>query len=199
MPYSSHFTSRFSQSPIIDAAIAQADRNANLQSVRDGVCQTISLIWLMWDGWTDDGFKKLTQEDVTTPSGGAFWKQVLGAQRDIDNVADPGTRASRLTDNFRALSKTTKTLALDISQALAADMARNLLAKRDYTCYLRFVLAGGGHGCGVRVINGSSWVFFDPNGGNCVDLIGTGPGLAAVLADANTAYTIQRFEAYRLT
>lgn len=97
MVYSDYFTTKFNQGDMIDAILKVANKNAKLETERDGVCYTMTLLWLInslrMGGSPEAGFKEMIKNDAGTGAGAAFWTQVLGANKGIfsidqDNDAD---------------------------------------------------------------------------------------------------------------
>lgn len=97
MVYNDYFTTRFNQGEMIDAILKVANKNAKLETERDGVCYTMTLLWLInclrTGASPEAGFREMIKNDAGTGAGAAFWTQVLGANKGIfsidqDNDAD---------------------------------------------------------------------------------------------------------------
>jgi len=198
MSYETFFTSKFAQGQAMDMALSVSGKDkGNLAAERDGVCQTLTLLWLSKTKTqgADEAFKFVAGKRGDKASQG-FYRQIMGAQRDS---AMSGDRAASLTNLFQLLSggSGAGSLTLETTTSSPATLTTFLNAQKNILCYVRLVFRAGGHATAASMSNGA-WVFFDPNCGQAVDLLGMGPGIQQLFTDCISFYASFNFVEFQV-
>jgi hypothetical protein len=204
MAYESYFKSKFDQSDMIDAVIKASNPKANLETERGGVCQTMTILWIVnsiRSGSPDGGFKELMKHDVGTGVGAAFWTQVCGGQKGIGTAADEGlTKGYDLRDIelqllaggdlAKKISSTFKGKGTPVQVETLAGSGGPYFYLAVRNCWGK----GGGHGIGFYNKT-PSYAIMDPNEGLATQASGS---LADLFAAMSTFYGTSDFNLYEV-
>jgi hypothetical protein len=204
MTYEDYFKSKFNQSDMIDAVVKVSNPNANLQTERGGVCQTMTLLWIVnsiRNSSPDAGFNELMKHSVGTGAGAAFWTQVCGGQKGIRAVADANlTRGQDLRDaelQLLAGGDLAKKISCTFKGNGTPAQAETLAASGGPYFYLAVRNCwgkGGGHGIGFYN-NKPKYAIMDPNEGMATD---AGGSLADLFTAMSTFYGTTDFNIYEV-
>jgi len=183
MSYESHFNSKFKQGQAMDMALSLKGKDkGKLKAQREGVCEVLSLLWLRKtrDLGPEEAFKFVAGMRGNAAAQG-FYRQVMGAQRDLPKVGDLETN---LTATYQMLCGSgSLSLKLDTYQPVNVS---TYLTSHNMLCLLALHMTrpASGHATTAYGVGGS-WVFFDPNLGQA-DV--TGAGLTQLLIDCHSYY-----------
>ena len=191
MAYEDFFKSKFSQGMMIDSVLKIANKNAGLETEKNGVCQTMTLLWIIESikaGSPSTGFTELMKHDTGTGVGAAFWTQVCGAQKGIGTAADAGlTAGSDLRDAELKLLAGSE-LGKKISSTLKGQGGVPQIEKLSEGGGPYFYFAvrncwgkGGGHGIGLYR-SGANYSLMDPNEGLATNTSGKFSDLLTALS-----------------
>jgi hypothetical protein len=182
MAYTDLFTTSFKQSTMIANAIQAADKNADLDTIKGGVCATITNLWIvksLEQSSPEEGFKEITKNANSNP----YWTQVCGAQKGLkeqvsnNNAVTQGANSREVQLQIFAGPNLGKKLSLaekpklDVAQI---DKSTESSGPYYYLALNKCWGRRGGHAIGL-FRTGGSYVLMDPNFGLGIDLVGLTP------------------------